>query len=191
MKFSVVDVGRINVYLTKEELEKEHISLAALYANEETLESELSKIFRRADEETGFGTDGEPLEVEIIPIIDGDLFISISKTGGEGSVYMNGICCHTVFSDVEDVISLCGRLSELFSGASDLYLFEGAYHLLLYPKRMTQTAVKHMRFLLQEYGTDAEHAEEHNVSNSVLSEHGRRICKGNCVQLFTKVFKNI
>lgn len=191
MEFNIIDAERLNVYLTRAELERENISLSALYSNEKALEYQLTKIFKKAGEETGFGVENMPLEVEIIPIIDGDLFISIHKVPkGQGEIYMEGMVYHFIFRDVEDVIQLCQVVYLIYNGISDLYLYEGKYHLLLRPKHMTREELKRVQGYLWDFGTEALHVGAENVSEGVLCEHGKRICEQNCVELFTKVFAN-
>ena len=190
MEFNIIDAERMNVYLTRADMERENISLNVLYSSEKELRQQLTKIFKKAAEEAGFGVENIPLEVEIIPIIDGDLFISIHKVSkGSEEIYMQGIQYHFVFQEIENLIELCHEISSVFTGDSDLYLYNCQYHLLLYPRRMTQARLKQVHNCLREFGDDCTQKNMASITEGVLGEYGKKICSGNCIDLFTKIFK--
>ena len=173
MQFKVIDSRRINIYLTSTELETEKINLNRI-DEADFLKERLYDIFDRVGKESGFKVLNSPLEVEIIPILDGDLLISVKK--------MELRCIHFVFDDIEDVISICKMLHASYSGRSDLYFYNGKYHMML----NVEDEDLFIKNLMCEFGKEARLDE--NVRECVLKEHGKVICEQNCVELFTKVF---
>lgn len=171
MKFKVIDSERLSIYLTNEELRLQRIDAELLKEPER-----LKKLIRQAGEETGFHISDSALEVEIIPILDGDLLVSIKKIENDKC-----FSTHFCFEDTESLILACGQIEPLFFGASNLYFYGGLYHLVLKSPKI----IMQVENLLREFGE-----KEENISEAVLIEHGKLICEQKCVEMFTKAFFN-
>jgi len=170
MQFKLIDDERLSIYLTHDELEKQKIDAEILKEPER-----LRELICKAGEESGFSVSDSALEVEIIPIIDGDLIVSIRRIKKETEKTVRLAC----FSDAESLIEACGQIKPLHSGTSDLYLYDGRYYLVLksaFPNIGTDGVIS-------EFGCDAE-----KINEAVLCEHGKLICEQKCVELFTKMF---
>lgn len=179
MEFIVVDRERINIYLTCAELAEDNFTETVL-SDPKILKRKLKRIFERAKRETGFKIENIPLEVEVIPILDGDLFISVKRLGRETEYEL----CHAVFTDSEQVILLCHQLENYVIGKNELYLYDGVYHFLIYVPKDNQ----YLKNYIYEFGLKSDEKEIYNVSEYVLKEHGKLICEQNCVEMFTKNF---
>lgn len=170
MQFKIIDNERLSIYLTSDELESCSINAELLKQPER-----LKELLFKAGEKSGFSVSGSALEVEIIPILDGDLLVSVKK--------VDEISCSHVeiayFDDSEALISVCGLLCPFYIGVSDLYLYNGKFYLVL----KTDEADDEVLGILSEFGNISETLRE-----TVLKEHGKLICEQKCVQLFTKTF---
>lgn len=171
MKFKVIDSERLSIYLTNEELKQQRIDAEVLKEPER-----LKKLIRQAGEETGFYISDSALEVEIIPILDGDLLVSIKKIENDECFSM-----HFCFKNSESLILACGQIESIFFGSSNLYFYDGLYHLILKSPRI----IMQVESILREFGE-----KEENISESVLTEHGKLICEQKCIEMFTKTFFN-
>lgn len=172
MKFKVIDSERLSIYLTQDELEIQRIDAELLKEPEQ-----LRRFLVKAGEESGFSVEGSALEVEIIPILDGDLLVSVKKVEG----IPEKIVRHIVFKDTEELICACGLLKNVYSGKSDLYLYGGAYHMILKSPELNMRTDA----IIREFGYATD-----NISEAVLKEHGKVICEQKCIEMFTKNFLN-
>ena len=172
MKFKVIDGERLSIYLTQAELEKQSIDADALKDPER-----LRCFLEQAEKESGFGVEDSALEIEIIPILDGDLLVSVKKIERTPTLHES----HFAFYDTDSLIMACKLLEKVYFGRSDLYLYDRKYHLML------KSADTDMRAdaILREFGT-----EMNNIKEAVLKEHGKVICEQNCIEMFTKTFFN-
>ena len=173
MDIYFVNRDRLNVYITDRELAERHIDLHTLFSDGKHFQTALKKMLSEIDDTEGFPLANTPLEIELFPIAEGDLLVSLCR-GKEREV-------QAVFSDSEDVIACCNLLSP-FSGESSLYFFNDKYYFCLKTNQNTETEC-----LLREF---ADHILAVPLDRAVLSEHGRVVCSENCVDLFTKHFKN-
>ena len=170
MKFKIIDDERLSIYLTCDELQSRKID-AELLKDPERLKELLCQV----GEKSGFSVADSALEVEIIPILDGDLLVSIKR--------VEKLVCDFVsiahFDDTEALICACGTLYPDYAGASDLYLYCDKYYLVL--KGDGESFC--VNGILSEFGTISE-----NLKETVLMEHGKLICEQKCVEMFTKTF---
>lgn len=181
MKFKVVNNKRINVYLTKEDVEREQIDIVDFYSDSVDIRQKLSHVFSLAENETGFRAIDSSLEIEVIPIIDGDLLISISKTNSQNKekTYLEGQTQTYSFEEFESVVGVIHELQPFYQGASSLYQYKGEYYLILYPHGMDLVLLKNMMAIMGEYG---ENLGEDGPNYLHLQEHGLPILKRDAVE---------
>ena len=120
MQFKIIDNERLSIYLTCDELKDCRIDAELLKEPER-----LKELLLKAGEKSGFSVSDSALEVEIIPILDGDLLVSVKKI--ERSLFSRVEIAY--FDDTEALISACGLLCPFFVGVSDLYHYEGKFYL--------------------------------------------------------------
>lgn len=187
VKFKVVSNKRISIYLTKREVEEEKINIPALYQNPKKLKEQLAHVFLMARSETGFAAEESDLEIEMIPIVDGDLLISLSKREGKERLraYIGGQTQVYYFDDIEDLITCAAELEPHFSGTSSLYRMEEKYYLILYPHRIRMDKLLDLKSVLGEFG---QTEGEDGPSAVYLKEHGQLLCKRNAVQTIVAAF---
>ncbi|MBQ2968005.1 MAG: adaptor protein MecA [Clostridia bacterium] len=173
MEIYFVNRDRLNVYLTDRELSARHIDIHKLFEDGKAFQEELKSMLESVGESAHFPIKNTPLEVELFPIADGDLLISLCRNAVSE--------VQAVFSDAEDLIACCVALSDCFEGDSKLYLYEGKYYLCLKTCRESACTC-----LLAEFADKV--CAPFAVSEAVLSEYGQSICMQNCVDLFTKQF---
>lgn len=178
MEIKMIDSGRLNIYLTQEEVEFEQVDLTKI-ENAKDLRKKFGRIFETAERYYGFNMDNTPLEIEVIPIIDGGLFIGLSKKEEEESSKV-----HYIFLDFEELLSVTDLMD---SGIVDskLYMYRSAYHLIVEIKLNKKDRVT---AVLDEFGLKPTENDIHNVSLSVLQEHGKNICEQNCVEILKNYF---
>ncbi len=173
MDIYFVNRDRLNVYITDRELAERHIDLHTLFSDGKRFQTALKKMLAEIDGTEGFPLKNTPLEIELFPVAEGDLLVSLCRSR-ENEL-------QAVFSDTEDVIACCKLLSPFF-GESSLYFYDGKYYLCLKTDRDGTTDC-----LLREF---ADRVLAVPVDRAVLSEHGKVVCADNCVDLFTKHFEN-
>ena len=169
MQFKLIDDERLSIYLTHDELEKKKIDAEILKEPER-----LRELICRAGEESGFSVSDSALEVEIIPILDGDLIVSIKKVKNTELIVRQ-----TCFADTESLIEACGLIEPLHKGTSDLYLYDEKYYLVI----KSSLPCEGIDGILREFGCGSE-----NMNEAVLYEHGKLICEQKCIEMFTKTF---
>ena len=172
MDIYFVSRDRLNVYITGAELAARHIDLRALFADGKAFQQELKSMLESIGENTSFPIKNTPLEIELFPISEEDLLISLQRS--------SEISYQAIFSDAEQVIACCKALYP-FSGDSRLYLYNQKYYLCLCTLNLDSTDC-----ILREF---SDSVPETFVAESVLKEYGKAICLQNCVDLFTKQFK--
>ena len=173
MDIYFVNRDRLNVYITDRELAERHIDLHTLFSDGTAFQTALKKMLAEIDGTEDFPLKNTPLEIELFPIAEGDLLVSLYR-GKENEL-------QAIFSDSEDVIACC-KLLHPFRGQSSLYFYGDKYYLCL---KTDQNAA--IDCLLREF---ADKIVALPIDQAVLSEHGNVICAENCVNLFTKHFEN-
>ncbi|MBR4029822.1 MAG: adaptor protein MecA [Clostridia bacterium] len=178
MEIKMIDSERLNIYLTQEEVEFEQVDLTKIETAKD-LKKKFGRIFETAERYYGFNMDNSPLEIEVIPIIDGGLFIGLSKKEDDELSVV-----HYVFLDFEAVLSVVDLIDSGFV-EGELYLYENAYHLIA---RIKLNKKDRVTAVLDEFGLKPQEKDIHNVSLSVLQEHGESVCEQNCIQTLKNYF---
>lgn len=174
MEIYFVNRNRLNVYLTDRELTERHIDIHKLFTDGKTFEKELKAMLESVETQAKFPIKNTPLEVELFPIAEGDLLISLCRN--------NEYRLQGVFSDVENVIACCKALHGNFEGESSLFKYREKYYFCLWATDLRAECV------LLEFADEVY--DEFSVSEAVLLEYGQEICTYNCIELFTKQFEN-
>ena len=173
MDIYFVNRNRLNVYITDRELAERHIDLHTLFSDGAEFQTALKKMLAEIDDTENFPLKNTALEIELFPVAEGDLLVSLYR-GEEREL-------QAVFSDSEDIIACCTLLHP-FHGQSSLYFYRDKYYLCLKTDQKGEVDC-----LLREF---ADRIMTIPIDRSILSEYGKVICVENCVNLFTKYFKN-
>ena len=180
MEIKLIDERRLNIYLTKEETESNKVDFGGI-ENIKDLKERFGGIFEATEDYYGFCLENSPLEIEVIPIVGGGLFIGVSKRESEEYAPL-----HYVFSDFEYLMQAISNLY-LYVSESDLYYYEKQFHIVI---RCNLSLRQEIQNIMDEFGRRSYELEEHNVKISVLEEHGKKICEQNCINfLKNKLFK--
>ncbi len=179
MEIKLIDERRLNIYLTKEEIENTKVDFKGI-ENVRDLKERFGGVFEVTEDYYGFCLENSPLEIEVIPIVDGGLFIGVSKRDNEEESPL-----HYVFSDFEYLMQAVSALYVHTTG-SDLYFYKKYFHIIIHCKSSLRAEIQH---IMDEFGQRSYELEEHDVKVSVLEEHGQKICEQNCINfLKNKLF---
>ena len=152
MKFILVSPERVNVYLSKDDIIIENINIDDLYNNDALVQDKLNTILGMAKNVTGFNKEGNQYEIDVIPMLHGELLLSISKIDEEKEkIFVGGkvICYYS--PEIENVISVLLSLDGFYTGETKVYHYEKDYYLII---KIYKIELEKMRAL-----------------NSILTEH--------------------
>lgn len=90
MKFKKINENKIMVSLSWKELASRNLDVKSLKSNSVAYQKFFWDMMERAQEELGFDVKGSQLMVETVPDTEGNLMITITKSGGEPDV-QNGL----------------------------------------------------------------------------------------------------
>ncbi len=174
MRFIVVSPKRLNVYLSKIEAESENISIEKLANETYNVKEKLGGVFSRAFESTGFDCSDTKLKIEVIPLTDGDILISIMKIKGSGTgFYLKNKILVFEFESFDNLADALLSSDKYYIGRESVYKFEGKYFLVLYLHKIRFSDINMLKLIILEYGFESV------ISHMVLKEHGRKIICGN------------
>ncbi len=168
MEFILKGPERLNIYLTKEDLEAQNFSTAELYKDCADIKKRLSALFDTIKQKTGFNTDSTGLEIDIIPILGGDLLLSISK-----ALMPFKTACFE-FSELEDLFCACTQLYDK-TRKSSVYKYGGGYVLI------AEVATNDIYTL-------SEHGNLLQLRAEVIYEHGIPLIQNNALEVIQAYF---
>ena len=184
MKFILINPERVNVYLTKEDMISENIILEELYQKNSQSEIRLNNIFNMAKRVNGFNQGGSQYEIDVIPIMGGELLLSISRVDEEKErVYIKGhnLCFYS--KDIENIIEALLQIKGHYYGETKVYSYDNKYYILIKIFRIEIHKLSSLKCILNEY------IKESNVANIVIEEHGKCIIEHDAIVTATKYFK--
>ncbi|TGE32647.1 adaptor protein MecA [Desulfosporosinus sp. Sb-LF] len=191
MRVQKVNEHTIRIFISLTELTDRDITMADLFQRSAKTEQLFWELIAQAREEVEFNLD-QPFWIQATVATNDEFVITIMKQEEtiEGSVKEKAVRKTPkgrvtelvyVFADLEDVISVSGRLPEFSQLRSSLYEFEEEYYLVLNrmgsgKKRLLAEAI------LDEYG------EIVATTGAFLSEHGKGIILAKAVQTLNASF---
>ncbi len=184
MRFIVVNTERLNIYLSKSEAEKENISIEKMATETYNIKEKLGLVFERARESTGFDCIDKKLKIEILPMIDGDILISVQKTNSnEDGVYIKNKILTFEFESFDNLSEGLLNIDKYYIGRESVYKFKDRYFLVLYIHKINFSDINMLRLILLEYGFESK------LSHMVLREHGNLIISGNAKTILREEYK--
>ncbi len=180
MRYRVIDDKRLNVYLTRQDLQKENVSIEDIVDGSPETVMKIKKIFSAVSKLTEFDIKNTGLNIVLMPIVDGDLLISACVAeDGELIVSAKNLF---VYREFEDVLSAALIISDKCRLMSSLYKFEGKYYLLIEIKKCLQEIYDDLISLISEFGLKSEFSE------SFIKEHGCVLMKNNAIDIMCDSF---
>lgn len=183
MKFILVNPERVNVYLTKEDMISENIVLEELYQKNSRSELKLNNIFNMAKRVNGFNQNGSKYEIDVIPIMGGELLLSISNVNeSKEQIYVKGSSVCFYSEDIENVIEALLEIRNLYNGETKVYLYNNKYYILIKIFRIKIDKLPSLKGILNEY------TRESHIRNIVIEEHGKCIMDDDALLTAYKYF---
>ena len=93
MTFKKIDENRIRCVLTESDMKENDIGLADFFSsNRDKIHDFLENIMERAREEIGYENDGNMLSMQLMPLPNNGLAITIQAAGTENLMTCSAIC---------------------------------------------------------------------------------------------------
>ena len=170
----MVSTGRLNIYLSKSEADRENISLEIMADETYNIKDKLSRVFSEAYNSTGFDCFDSKLKIEFVPLMDGDILISVKKLEGDKTkVFVKHRILVFEFESFDILAQALLVAGEYYKGRESIYKFEGNYYLVVYIHSVKICNLSMLKLKLSEFGTES------SLSFLVLREHGQKIASGN------------
>ena len=213
MKFKKINENKIMVTLSWKELASRDLDVRTLKNNSVAYQKFFWDMMERAQEELGFDVRGSQLMVETTPDKEGNILITITKSGGEQDKQIglerlfhelfqienevpqkqeaepqkkDSVRYDTFrFDDFEALVGFAKSAQEICTLVNKLYWFENAYYLLIKSGARTQKIADTLFDLALEFNGCPM---ESGLWVSLLEERGKKIIKGKAIQTLTEKF---
>ncbi len=195
MKFNLVNDDKLQIIISKDDMEKRDMQKWDLTPHNPAAQKMFYEILEEAKEACGFDVgQNAQLMIEAYPMTGESLLVTVTKIKGShprlpfdldiegiGKALMDELMQHEAedalpeitsdeavyrFETLEDVIQAAHLLKPSYDGASQLFRYEDAYYLVLMEKEwLTDGGVA----LLSEYG------DEISTVSAFFAEHGQMV----------------
>ncbi len=178
MKYKVIDNKRLNVYLTKNDLQKENVTIDDIVDGSESSVIKIKKIFKTISELAQFNINNKMLNIVLMPVVDGDLIISAGIADSESTAKKTGVF---VFDDFENLLDACFMIKR-YKILSSLYFMKEKFYFFVEYVEFCEKYFENLCKMLTEYG------DKTDISSLFLSEHGKIIIKNHAKEVLIKKF---
>ena len=176
MRYKVINNKRLNVYLTKVDLQKENVTIEEIVGGNEKSVIKIKQIFKVVSKLAHFDVNNRLLNIVLMPIEDGDLIISAGiaeEYDVKEAVFM--------FENFEDLLGACFSVGA-GGVSSSLYLLEGKYYLTICNSVLSIELFENMCAIFSEYGEKTE------CSTLIVAEHGKILAKKMAIEKMLRAF---
>ena len=190
MKFKRINENKIQVIISKDDLEKKNVQKWDLLPNSQNAQELFQDMLDQAYEECGFEVDPETqLMVEAYPMTIDSLIVTLTKVNKVEKPYFHSFFDEDMledydefeeFTDVESneliyefrdlnfVFELASQIGGLYFGKSDLYKFQDRYYLVFQdPEKLLESSI----------GTIGEYGSLARFHDCLLAERGELMIK--------------
>ena len=178
MRYKVIDNKRLNVYLTKTDLQKENVTIEDIVVGNEKSVVKIKKIFKVVSKLAHFNTSNRLLNIVLMPVIDGDLIISAGFSESESREVSKAVF---VFENFENLLEVCLEIKR-YTILSSLYQMSKKYYLIIKSFKLNSCQFENLCSIIAEYG------EKIDCSILYISEHGKLLLKENVTEKLLKIF---
>lgn len=212
MKFKKVNENKIIIMLSGAELASRNIDISNIKDNSIAYQKLFWDMMERAQTELDFDVTGSQLMVETAPDRNGNIIITITKSGGgkapAGAIekLVSEILGNAIeeiaaqsgneedtafthecigFQNIEDVIEFCKSLRGIHSISSALFDFEDRYYLVLRRTKRNNKAVSNLLEAALEFNGLAS---DSYLLHSMLEERGNKIIKARAIKTLAESF---
>ncbi len=200
MKFKRINENKIQVIISKDDLDKKNVQKWDLMPNSQNAQELFQDLLEQAYDECGFEVDPETqLMVEAYPMTIDSLIVTLTKVSKVDKSYFQSFIDEDLFDEydefeefidiesdeliyefkeLDDVIELAGQISQLYFGKSDLYKFQGQYYLVIKnPEKMLESTI----------GTLGEYGNVARFHDCLLSERAQIMIKDDAINKLSQV----
>ena len=200
MKFKRISENKIQVIISKDDLDKKNVQKWDLMPNSQNAQELFQEMLEQAYDECGFEVDPETqLMVEAYPMTIDSLIVTLTKVSKVDKSYFQSFIDEDLFDDydefdefvdiesneliyefkdLDDVIDLSGQISQLYFGKSDLYKFQNQYYLVIKnPEKMLESTI----------GTLGEYGNVVRFHDCLLSERAQVMIKDDAINKLSQV----
>ena len=200
MKFKRISENKIQVIISKDDLDKKEVQKWDLMPNSQNAQELFQEMLEQAYDECGFEVDPETqLMVEAYPMTIDSLIVTLTKVNKLDKSFFQSFIEEDIFedydefdefidieseeliyqfSDLEDVIELTAQIFMLYYGKSDLYKFQGSYYLVIKnPEKILESTI----------GTIGEYGNVARFHDCLLSERAQLIIKDDAINKLSQV----
>lgn len=201
MKFKRINEDKIQVIISKDDLDKKNVKKWDLMPNSQNAQELFQDMLDQAYEECGFDVDAETqLMVEAYPMTIDSLIITLTKvTKGEKPVFQSFFKDDEVldeydefdefldvesnemiyeFDDLNNIIELSKQINKTYFGKSDLYKYDDEYYLVIKnPEKLLESYIG----ILGEYGVLSK------FHDCLLKERGQLMISDNALTKLSEI----
>ncbi|MBQ2896850.1 MAG: adaptor protein MecA [Clostridia bacterium] len=180
MRYRVIDNKRLNVYLTRQDLQKENVSIQDIVNGTPESVVKIKKIFSVVSGIAEFDITSAGVNIVLMPIVDGDLLISACVsdecilTEKESELF--------VYDDFENLAYACLKAQDKCIVISSLYILTKKYYLSVKAKKCLESSYYDLVSVLYEFG------EKSKYSELFIKEHGKNVIKNSAIETILEYF---
>lgn len=200
MNFKRISDNKIQVIISKDDLENKNVQKWDLMPNSHNAQELFQEMLDQAYEECGFEVDPETqLMVEAYPMTTDSLIVTLTKVNKIDKSFFQSFVDEDVFDDydefdefidvesdeliyefkdLEDVFQMSAQISPLYFGKSDLYKFQDSFYLVFKnPEKLLESSI----------GTIGEYGNLAKFHDCLLAERGEIIIKNDALKKLSQV----
>ncbi len=183
MKFILVSPERVNVYLSKDDMMIENINIDDLYNNDTSVHKKLNTILGMAKNVTGFNKEGNQYEIDVIPMLHGELLLSISKIDEEKEkIFVGGKVLCYYSPEIETILSVLLAIDGFYTGETKVYHYNEDYYLIIKIYKIELEKMRALNYVL------TEHLTLSTLRDIVIREHGNLTMDNCAIETAKKYF---
>ena len=178
VRYKVIDNKRLNVYLTKSDLQKENVTIEDIVIGNEKSVIKIKKIFKVVSKLAHFNINNKLLNIVLMPVTDGDLIISAGFSESDSREVSKAVF---VFESFDNLLDACFAVKGYII-LSSLYKMSKKYYLFVKTFTMNSMCFEDLCAIL------AEHGDKIECSVLFIAEHGQLLLKENATEKLLKTF---
>lgn len=180
MRYKVIDNKRLNIYLTKQDLQKENVSIEDIVDGSPESVIKIRKIFSVVSGLADFAIQDVGLNIVLMPIVDGDLLISacVERNQSDFTNFKEVF----VYKDFEDLLGAVIKGGIKDTVVSSLYIISTRYYLVIEASEDMKSECKCLVENFLEFG------QRSDLGDKYISEHGKNVIKNNAIEKLNEYF---
>jgi len=180
VRYKVIDNKRLNIYLTKQDLQKENVSIEDIVDGSPESVIKIRKIFSVVSGLADFAIQDVGLNIVLMPIVDGDLLISacVERNQSDFTNFKEVF----VYKDFEDLLGAVIKGGIKDTVVSSLYIISTRYYLVIEASEDMKSECKCLVENFLEFG------QRSDLGDKYISEHGKNVIKNNAIEKLNEYF---